>query len=70
MLLSLESWGYFCPFCLPLGLWAPEQDEQEGEVWGQAWVLGGSLVSLIRGQTPFGAKGWVSPISKLQGSME
>lgn len=28
VLLSLESWGYFCPFCLPLGLRAPEQDEQ------------------------------------------
>lgn len=70
MLLSLESWGYFCPFCLPLGLWAPEQDEQAGEVWGQAWVWGVSLVSLIRSQDPFGVKEWVFPISKLQGSME
>lgn len=71
MLLSLGSWGYFCPFSLPLGLWAPKQDKRGGgEVLGQVLVLGGSWVSLIRGQTPFGDKGWVSSISKQQGFTE
>jgi hypothetical protein len=64
--------GLFLSFLPPSGA----QGSRAGRWWGRC---GGRplcvcecvcLVSLIKGQAHFGAKGWASPISKLQVSIE